>query len=122
MIDNAERSEISCSLDRPPKTTPTLILLTPLSPLGFALVHDRRLAGLPLIDGTGDLLGRAPPWRSIKTVVRRLLGDKDSMHMAFALTRRADPDEAGAAAKTGQISGADVAHPGLQAADQLLDV
>ena len=40
MIDSAERSEISCSPDRPPKTTPTRILLTPQSPLGFALAQD----------------------------------------------------------------------------------
>jgi hypothetical protein len=32
MIDSAERSEISCSPDRPPKITPTRILLTPQSP------------------------------------------------------------------------------------------
>jgi hypothetical protein len=32
MIDNAERNEISCSLERPPKITPTLILLTRQSP------------------------------------------------------------------------------------------
>src|SRR5260370_25161745 len=111
MIDSAERTQISCSLDRPPKTTPTRILLT----TGNLLPHVGRFRAKRHASRRAAIARL--PRRLIKTVVRRLLGDEDPVHVAFALARRADLDEARAAAQTRQLSGTDVAHPVLQAAD-----
>src|SRR5690242_11846339 len=55
-------------------------------------------------------------------VVRCFLGDEDVVHVTLTHSGVTDFDEARAAAKLVKIRGADIAHPGLQAADQLLDI
>src|SRR4029077_5926097 len=58
----------------------------------------------------------------LRTIVRRFLSHKHVVHVALALARVGDPDETRAPAQFGEIGRSDIAHPGLQAADQLFDI
>src|SRR5712671_4220986 len=69
--------------------------------------------------------GHALPWickRYLRSIVRSLFRDEHVVDMALALPRVGHPDELRAPAQLEQVHRADISHPRLQTADQLLDI
>src|ERR1019366_6849383 len=109
---SADRSDISCSPDRPPNSTPTLIFRSVIRASSARFV-------LALILSRGEALHYGT---QSAAMVGRLLGDEAAVHVALALARLAHPDEFRATAQLAEVMRPDVAHPGLQATDKLIDV
>src|SRR5579872_1570054 len=93
----------------------------------FLLRHPRLIRRRIMTQADKNLSGRFAnrPYTengSSAAVVRRFLGDKDIVYVAFALAGFAHADELRATAQLAEAVRADVAHARLQSADELLDV